>query len=415
VSTSPDRALAQHPALGEEFLAQVLASLVRTPSVNPDTSEAAVAGVVEDWLAPLGIELQRVEFAPGRASIGARLAGTGDGPTLVLNGHLDTVPIDDRSRWTSDPFGGEIKDGFLYGRGACDMKGGLAVAIGVAHALAERPEPLAGSLVLHFAAGEERGEPGTLSLLEAGFTGDYGITLEPTELKIATATRGAAFMRLLINGRSIHASRARFGLNPIGLLAPVLGVVDTYDRELSERAHPLLPGGSCTPTTVKGGVKENAVPDSVVVTLDRRLLPHEAAADDLEELRGRLAALSSEFELTFELEHMLPPIEGAEIEPDSPFVRHLADVAKRHTGVLPEVYGSPFGSDVRNLVRDAGIEALTFGPGNVMETHCADERIEVRQLRDAAVIVRTFAEELLAGDQIRSDAGGDQTDAVSRS
>jgi succinyl-diaminopimelate desuccinylase len=392
-SRSPD--LAERPALGERFLTEVLASLVRTPSVNPEMTESAVAGVVEGWLAPLGIEVRRVEFAPGRASVGARLAGTGEGPTLVLNGHLDTVPIDDFSRWTTDPFGAEIKGGFLYGRGSCDMKAGLAVAIGVAYALAERPQPLAGSLVLHFAAGEERGEPGTLSLLDAGFTGDYGITLEPTELKIATATRGVAFIRLYIRGRSIHASRARFGVNPIALLPPVLRVIDEYDRELSQRVHPLLPGGSCTPTVVSGGVKENAVPDNVVLTLDRRLLPDEVAADDLEVLRGRLAELGSEHDLTFELEHTYPPLEGAEIAQDSRFVRQLAEVVEGHTGVRPDVYGSPFGSDVRNLVRDAGIEALTFGPGNVLETHCADERVEIAQLRDAAVIVASLAEDLL--------------------
>lgn len=391
--------LSEQSALSETFLAEVLRSLVSTPSVNPGTPETAMASVVERWLEPLPLELQRVEFAPGRASVGARMRGRGGGPTLILNGHMDTVPVDDLSLWSTDPFGGEIKDGFLYGRGACDMKAGLAVAIGVAHALAASNRQLMGDLVLHFAAGEERGEPGTMSLLDAGFTGDLGITLEPTELQVASASRGAAFIRLLIKGRSVHASRARFGVNPITELEHVLNLIDAYDRELAQHAHPLLPGGSCTPTTVRSGVKENAVPDGLELTIDRRFLPADSAADDLEELRRRLEGLrAGRPDLEFEIEHMFPPIEGAEIPPDSSIALALVETAERVTGTRPDVVGSPGGSDVRNLVRDAGIEALMYGPGNVLECHCVDERVAVSSLRHVALVVATYAHELLVSE-----------------
>jgi succinyl-diaminopimelate desuccinylase len=333
------------PALSEAFLTEVLASLVRTPSVNPDLTEAAVASVVEGWLAPLDVEVRRVEFAPGRASVGVRVRGAAEGPALVLNGHLDTVPIDDERLWTVHPFAAVVRDGYLYGRGACDMKAGLAVAIGVAHALAARRDRLAGSLVCHFAAGEERGEPGTLSLLEAGFTGDWGITLEPTQLDVATATRGAAHIRIRIRGRSIHASRAHSGVNPIARLEGVLRVVAAYDRELARRHHPLLPGGSCTPTMVRGGVKENAVADAAELILDRRLLPGEDPEADLRELRERLGALRADDpQLEFEVAHLLAPVDGAEIPPDAPLARRLVATGEQVLGTRPEVYGSPFGS-----------------------------------------------------------------------
>jgi succinyl-diaminopimelate desuccinylase len=398
VSTTGDARLLDHPALGEQYLTDVLRRLVGTPSVNPGTPETAMAAAVEELLAPLALEMQRIEFAPGRASVGARLRGTGDGPTLILNGHMDTVPVDDLSLWTTDPFAGEVKDGFLYGRGACDMKAGLTIAIGVAHAIASLDGALPGSLVLHFAAGEERGEPGTLSLLDAGFTGDLGITLEPTELQVHAASRGAAFIRIRIKGRSIHASRARFGVNPIAELEPVLNMLDAYDRELAQDSHPLLPGGSITPTTVVSGVKENAVPDSLELTVDRRFLPADSAADDLEELRRRLEAIRADrpsFE--FEVEHMFPAIEGAEVPPDSFLARSLVETAERVTGVRPEVAGSPGGSDVRNLVRDHGIEALMYGPGNVLECHCVDERVQIAQVRHVALVVAAFAQEYLSG------------------
>jgi succinyl-diaminopimelate desuccinylase len=338
--------------------------------------------------------------------VGARLRGAADGPTLVLNGHIDTVDVDDRGLWTVDPFGAEVRDGHLYGRGACDMKAGVAVAIGVAHALARSRGELAGSLVCQFAAGEERGEPGTLSLLEAGFGGDWGVVLEPTRLAIAAATRGSSHIRIRIGGRSIHASSAAQGVNPLLRLGPVMQAVQDYDRELAARRHPLLPGGSCTPTMVSGGFQENAVPDAVEIVLDRRLLPDEDPEEDLRELRARLGALAAaDRDLRFELDFLKPPLQGAEIPADSPLVERLAGVAERVLGERPEVCGARFGSDVRNLVRDAGMEALTFGPGDVRECHCPDERVELRQVVAAARVVASLARELLEPGSGRAGDG----------
>lgn len=399
MAAEPRSGLVEDPALSVDALAGVLQDLVRTESVNPGTPETAMADAVERWLEQTPAEVSRVDFAPGRTSVGARLAGSGDGPTLVLNGHMDTVPVDDRSLWHVDPFGGEVRDGFLYGRGSCDMKAGLAVQIGVLHALSRHPERLRGSLVLHFAAGEERGEPGTLSLLEAGFTGDYGIVTEPTELSVSIATRGAAFIRIHIKGRSIHASRAHDGINPVHKLQAVLAAVEAYDRELSARPHPILPGGSITPTVVRGGVKENAVGDSCDLVLDRRLLPSEDAARELDELRRRLDPIRADDpQFDYELSHVVPPLEGAEIAADAELVGIVRRAGESVLGTHPVVAGSPYGSDIRNLVRDAGIEALTFGPGNVLETHCVDERVELRQVRDAARVIAKVAETMLVAD-----------------
>jgi succinyl-diaminopimelate desuccinylase len=396
MARQPAAELTADDALSLDVLTRVLQELVRTESVNPGTPESGMADTVERWLEGLPVEVSRVEFAPSRTSVGVRLAGAADGPALVLNGHMDTVPVDDRSRWTHDPFGGTVENGFLYGRGACDMKAGLAVQIGVVRALARHRDSLHGSLVLHFAAGEERGEPGTLSLLEAGFRGDYGIVTEPTELNISVATRGAAFIRIVIKGRSIHASRAQDGINPIYKLSPVLAAIERYDQELSAKPHPLLPGGSITPTVVNGGVKENAVADFCELLLDRRLLPSEEAERELDELRRRLDPIRQQDpEFEYELSHFVPPLDGAEIEADSELVTLVTRAAEQTLGSTPAVYGSPYGSDVRNLVRDAGIEALTFGPGSILDTHCLDERVELRQVRDAALVIATAAERLL--------------------
>jgi succinyl-diaminopimelate desuccinylase len=386
-------------ALSLQSLTEILRQLVQTESVNPGTPETAMADVVAGLLADTAAEVVKVDFAPGRTSVGARLVGSGSGPTLVLNGHMDTVPVDDRARWSVDPFGAEVKDGFLYGRGSCDMKAGLAVQIAVARALSRNLDKLEGSLVLHFAAGEERGEPGTLSLLESGFTGDYGIVTEPTELSVSVATRGAAFIRVLIKGRSIHASRAHDGINPVYKLRRVLDAIEAYDRELSAQPHPFLPGGSITPTVVHGGVKENAVGDSCELILDRRLLPSEDAQLELDAIRKRLDPIRADDpQFEYELSHVVPPLDGAEIDKDATLVGIVKRVSESILGSEPVVNGSPYGSDVRNLVVDAGIEALTFGPGNILETHCVDERVELRQVRDAALVIAGVTEHLLGGD-----------------
>lgn len=377
-------------ALGESFLVDVLSSLVRSRSVNPGIYETEMADTVRSWLADLPVEVTTVEFAAGRPSVAAVLPGTGDGPRLVLNGHMDTVPVDDEEGWTDGPFEPVVRDRYLYGRGSCDMKAGLAVQIAVLHHLAALNRQPKGSLIAQFAAGEECGEPGTLSLLNSGFRGDFGIVTEPTELKVGVAERGLCHYKIRIKGRSIHASRAHLGVNPVLGLREVLDIVERYDRDIREREHPLLPGGSCTPTVVRGGVKENAVADSCELILDRRLLPGESVDGELAELRDRFRGLDG-----IEISSVGLPFEAAEIPQNSLLAGEVSDAVAAVTGRTAEIWGTPYSSDVRNLINDAGMEAITFGPGNVEECHCVDERVAVEQLRDAAQVVSEVARKLL--------------------
>ena len=384
--------------LSGDYVAHILTDLVRIPSTNPTVSEEAVAKRVVSWFEGTPVEAKLVESKAmeGRPSVGAILKGSGDGPRLILNGHLDTVPTDDMSLWNFDPFGGEIKDGYLYGRGACDMKGGLAVQIAVAHHLAKNPEKLKGSLVLHFAAGEEKAEPGTLSLLDAGYTGDFGIVTEPTELRIAAATRGLAPFHIMLRGRSIHASRGHLGINPAWGLLWVMQALDEYKTELEKKNHPLLKHGSCTPTVVKGGVIPNAVSDTMELYVDRRLIPGETVDGELKELTERImAAKPADSKVEVEINVAYNRFEPAEISPDAPLVQQLVSSVENVTGTPGDVYGAPFSSDVRNLVNDAGIDAVNFGPGNVVECHCPDERVEIKQLENCARVIADVAENML--------------------
>ena len=382
--------------LSAEYIVAILSDLVRTPSENPGAYENDVADRVVSWFKSTPVEVKRVESMPGRQSVGAVLNGKNGGPRLVLNGHMDTVPVDDVDLWTAEPFGGNIKDGFLYGRGACDMKAGLAVQIAVAHHLSRHLDRLNGTLVMHFAAGEERAEPGTLSLLEAGFTGDMGIVTEPTELKIAAATRGLAPIHVRLTGRSIHASRGHLGINPAWGLQWVLEALQDYKTHLEQLNHPLLSHGSCTPTMVQGGVVPNAVSDFIDLYVDRRLIPGETVDGEVAEVRRRLMAAKPDgSEIGIEVDVAYNRFEPAEIPIDAPVVNHLLESTRKVLGAPAEVYGAPYSSDVRNLVNDAGISAVNFGPGNVAECHCADERVEVRQLEGCARVIADVAEGLL--------------------
>ncbi|MFN8161750.1 MAG: M20 family metallopeptidase [Solirubrobacterales bacterium] len=382
--------------MSTQELAESLSALVRVPSVNPGISETAMVAEVERQLSGTSCELTRVESMPGRPSLAAVLEGGSDGPRLVLNGHMDTVAIDDPDGWSVDPFAGEIREGSVWGRGSVDMKGGLASQIACARVLDRTRDRIRGSLVLHFAAGEECGEPGTLSLIDAGFVGDWGITTEPTDLAIATAERGTVWARINLKGRSTHAATPQAGVNPIPPLEAVLGALAAYDAELQKRSHPLLGHPICTVTMVSAGAEHNAVPDTCEVTVDRRLIPGETREMVHGELRGLVAAaVNGAAGVKASVEEIHHPFEPAEVPSESPFIDTVDRAVRQVTGEPGRIIGTPYGSDVRNLVNDAGMEAITFGAGNVSMCHCADERQSVESLRQATIVMALVAADLL--------------------
>jgi succinyl-diaminopimelate desuccinylase len=388
--------LTGEPELQEAWLASLLTQLVRVPSVNAVHPERAMVEAVSGALQGAGCELTVVDSLPGRPSLAAVLRGAGDGPTLVLNGHTDTVPPDDLTQWTVDPFGGEIRDGAVWGRGAVDMKGGLTCQVACAHVLARRRDRLRGTLVLHFACGEETGEPGTLSLIERGFTGDVGITTEPTALAVAVAQRGVANYRILLRGRSAHGSSPQSGRNPLLVLPSLLEALGRYQDRLAERRHPLFPPPTCTPTMLRAGVQQNALPDTCELVVDRRLLPGDGAELVLGELQALARdAVAAHEGVGVDVELCSNPFEPCEIPVDSPWAARVLGVVETVTGSRPPLQGTPYGSDVRNLVNDAGMEAITFGPGHVSGCHCPDEHLGIAELRQAAVVIATAAAELL--------------------
>lgn len=360
-------------------LASLAATLVRIETENPPGNERPAAEYVHDWFAHHGIDSTLLpEPDPDRPQVGARV-GEG-GPTLVLNGHTDVVPAGDHDEWSNPPYGGVVDDGRLYGRGSVDMKTGIAIAMLTALDLAEPIESggLDGSLVVHAAMGEETAAPGTRTLLEAGFDGDFGVVLEPTECRVATSAKGLAWYDLSWPGEPSHASRPDQGHNAIDDLPAVLATIDDYDERLRERTDPLCGRAYATVTRVVAGEGTNraVLPDRAGLVLDRRILPEETVSAVDDEIASLVDDLKHEFGVPVSWERT-ETYASASIPADHPLAETFREHADEVAGAPTDPWGIEASTDVRNFVEDADIPAITWGPGSLEQAHTVDEYVDL--------------------------------------
>ena len=371
------------------------ADLVSIETENPPGNERPCAEYIHEWFTERNIEADLVHEPDEDRPQVAATVGDGD-PTLVLNGHIDVVPAGDREGWNRDPYGGEIQGSTLYGRGSADMKTGVAVAMLTAADLAEDLESgdLTGSLVVQAVMGEETAEPGTRTLLEQGYDGDYGVVLEPTEMRTATSEKGLAWYEISVEGDPSHASRPDQGSNAILNAEPVLAALQAYDSRVRERSHDLLGQAYATVTGFEAGTKENVVPERATLTVDRRFLPDESAEEIDDEVADLLAEVEKEDGVTTDWERTRT-YESAEIPADS----HLAETLRAHSheaaGVPDEPWGVTASTDVRNFVNDFGIEAVTWGPGPLDQAHTFDEHTDLDHAATALGVLKRTARDLL--------------------
>ncbi|ADD07295.1 peptidase M20 family protein (homolog to succinyl-diaminopimelate desuccinylase) (plasmid) [Natrialba magadii ATCC 43099] len=378
-----------------ENVESLVADLVAIETENPPGNEQACAEYIVDWFADRGIEAELVEEPyADRPQVGVKV-GDGD-PALVLNGHIDVVPAGDTDHWSTDPYVPTVVDDSLYGRGSVDMKTGVAIGMLATAQLADEIEAgeLDGSVVFHAAIGEETAEPGTKTLLDRGYDGDYGVVLEPTAMQTGTSEKGLAWYEIRVNGDPSHASRPDQGTNAIRNAQPVLDALNEYDATVREREDDLVGQAYSTVTMIEAGTKENVVPEEAVITIDRRFLPDETIEEIDAEIEDVLETVSEahDIETTWERTRTY---ESAAIETDS----HLASVFRKHSKAVADVptddWGVSASTDVRNFINDHGIEAITWGPGDLTQAHTYDEHVSLPAAVDGLEALLAGARELL--------------------
>jgi acetylornithine deacetylase len=413
-------ATAAAAAVDPDLLLADLAALVRLPSVTGD-EDAAVASVA-DRLEALGLEVEL--FTPNPADIRAdpawpgeemprttlsvvlARAGRAGGRRVVLSGHLDVVPAGDAATWSADPFSGEVIGGELYGRGSCDMKGGVASILGAVRALRETGalERLGGELLVALVPSEEDGGQGTLAAIRAGATGDAAIITEPTGLEIVVAHAGAITFELTVRGRAAHASRRTEGVSALARLATIVGALEADEaRRNAAETEPLMTAlGMPYPSMigkVSGGEWASTVMDRLVAEGRYGVRLGQTPDEAADELRACIAAACEAD--PFLREHPATvEITGARfgssrIAADHPLPTGLAAVVSAVTGRTPPRVGVPYGCDMRLFVGVGETPCVVFGPGDVRLAHGADEHVPLAEVEACARVLAAWVVEEL--------------------
>jgi acetylornithine deacetylase len=335
-------------------------------------------------------------------------AGREGGRRLILSGHLDVVPPGDPATWTVDPWAGEIRDDRLYGRGACDMKGGVAAILAAVRALAASGElrQLDGELMVVLVPSEEDGGQGTLGAIRSGATGDMAIIPEPSRLDIVVAHAGAITFRLTVPGRAAHASQRREGISALDKLFVLTRALEDDERRRNEaETDPLMTAlGLPYPTIigiVEGGEWASTVLDRVVAYGRYGVRLGESPADAEAGLRAAIAEACAADEFLRDHPATVEITGGrfgsARVASDHPLPMGLAAVAERVTGRRPELLGEPYGADMQMFVNHGGTPCVIFGPGDVRVAHSADEYVPLDEVETCARVLAEW---------VRTEIGG---------
>ncbi|MSR30621.1 MAG: M20 family peptidase [Gemmataceae bacterium] len=380
---------------------RILADLVQLPSINPMgrdlppelIHESRVTAYLEKLFTSHGLRCLRSMALPGRENIVAFLDPPGPASsTILFEAHQDTVPIDGM---TIDPFGGRVEGGKLFGRGACDVKGGMASMLAAFLRLHQKKKSGMPQVVMACTVDEEHGFHGIQKIAGSSWVREkdpksiWAVIAEPTQLRIVNAHKGAVRWDLITRGKSCHSSTPHLGENAIYRMGALVPVVEAYAKKLAQGPrHPRLGSASLSMGMIKGGTSVNTVPDSCTAQFDRRLLPGEAPLAAVEDFRSYLhsSCPGDWFEVTEPW--LAAPALGDEHSAE--LVQGLGDCLRKVLG-QSVVEAVPYGTDAATL-GDLGIPAVVFGPGNIAQAHTKDEWIETDQLYKAMEILILLVE-----------------------
>ena len=377
--------------INRKDLLTLLQKLIQIESVNPSLSnkgsaEAEIARYIGAYLNKLGLDVRVQKIKKNRVNVIGILKGTGEGPSLMLNGHTDTVSTDNMK---TDPFAAEEKEGKIYGRGALDMKAGVAAIIMAAQTIIEAGIKLKGDLILTLVANEEFASIGTETVVDE-YSADAAIICEPTDLDIVVAHKGFAWIKIEVFGQAAHGSLPHKGIDAIVKAGKVLTAIEQLARtDLIRKTHPLLGTPSIHASLISGGTELSTYPNYCKIELERRNLPgedREAVSAEIQDLLLNIQRQDDQFKADFDVFFFRP---AYEISLDQPIVRTVGRACQSIRHRDPKYEGMWAWLDSAILAQ-AGIPAVIFGPSGD-GAHAAVEYVDAESVvTTTQVLVRSI-------------------------
>lgn len=365
--------------------------LIALPSVNPaflpEGDPLAGEGRVADFLAATaakaGLDVEMQDVVQGRSNVLASLSPSGPvKKRILLAPHMDTV-----GAFTPEQLVPALRDGRIYGRGACDTKGSVASMLGALMEFARNhPRPAETEIVFCAFIDEEKAQAGSRALAASGFKADLAIVGEPTKLKVVTAHKGSLWLHLETRGKAAHGACPDRGINAVHEMSRIVDVMQTeYAAMLAKRRHPLLGSPTISVGWIKGGSQANIVPAACEASADRRTLPGETEASVKRELQALLRKHKLRAIIHDEKD---APCQPMETNADRPLVQQFLKAARQKAPV-----GVHFFCDAAVLA-ESGTPSIVFGPGDLAQAHTADEWISLKSLNGAADCFLRFLQSL---------------------
>jgi acetylornithine deacetylase len=372
-------------SIDRNYLHQTLADLVRINSINPSlmpggAGEREIAAYLRGVMQQLGLQVAQHEPASDRISTVGTLRGSGGGKSLMLNGHIDTVGVEQMP----NPFSADIRDGKLYGRGAYDMKGSVAAMLAAVKALRDARVSLKGDVLLAAVADEEYASLGTADIAQR-YKPDAAIITEPTELQLAVAHKGFVWLEVVVTGKAAHGSRPQLGIDANLKMGRFLHELDQLEQELRARQpHPLIGLPTLHAAMITGGREMSVIADRCELRIERRTIPGETEAQSVAELQAiadRLSATDNDFHAAVKSFFAREPFEVAATDP---IVQAVKNTAADVLGQPIEPNGVSFWTDAA-LLAAAEIPTVVCGPIGA-GAHAAEEWVDLQSVEQAALI-----------------------------
>ncbi|PSN84901.1 acetylornithine deacetylase [Candidatus Marsarchaeota G1 archaeon BE_D] len=400
-----------------ENIISLLRDILRIPSVTGEETE--IQNYFSKYLSGLGLEvdvwepdLDRLKnhpaFVPvkkdykGRPNVVAVLRGSGGGKSLIFNGHVDVIPPGPREAWSVDPWGGEIINGRIYGRGAADMKSGLAAMTSAVKIIKQMGLKLKGDIILEYTVDEELSGNGTLDCVLRGYKADAGISLETSSMKIQPACIGRIWFEITIKGKPAGIQNRRMGVNAIDLAYKIKQAVEHYEAlRISVLNHPLFPDKiealPCIIGEFRAGNYPSAFPDIAVLKGSIATLPNENSDQVKTDFKKYIEEVANQDPW---MKNNPPKVEytGYFAEPSEMDIKHpiLQVIKNSYTEVLnsqPVISGRTGAADIRFLNKYGNTPSLIFGPGDTLQMHATDEYVNIEDVINATkVLVKTIVD-----------------------